>query len=282
MKNETDQNVINKKTNKWKYILVTVFLLLLITAALVFIYFTQETISDPTSEALIRWAAAQRLNKEPNDLTDEDFSKIKVLHFAELKLSPRGLPGVDYMLRELSEITLLKKFTNLEKLNFQNIRVKKNIPQWMRFLAKFGIINLDNKFKIDLNPLAKLSKLQVLDLKGCPIKSLRPLSKLTNLRMLDISETPVSDIEPLKNLTNLKQVLMLGCKNITDKQVEDLQKALPKLNIEFIQIMPNSAYWFKSHIVNMWELNDFLPEAETINPYEKKQEIQNAPDLDII
>ena len=57
--------------------------LLMIIAALVFIYVTQEEQEpDRNSETVIRNAAAAtlygetKIKKEPNDLTDEDFSKI--------------------------------------------------------------------------------------------------------------------------------------------------------------------------------------------------------------
>ncbi len=175
------------------------------------------------------------------------------------------------MNKEIKEITLLEKFSNLQKLSLANIRYK--IPKWMKFMAEHGIIDLEDRFDFDLSPIANLSNLEILDLKGCPIKSLKPLSKLKNLNMLDISNTPISDIEPLKKLTNLQQVMMLGCKNITDEQVEDLQKALPKLKIEFIQILPqNTPYMLKSPFRPMWKFEDYLPEAEIIDNVEKIKE----------
>ena len=48
----------------------------------------------------------------------------------------------------------------------------------------------------------------------------------------DLDDTQVIDLEPIRNLINLKQLFLRNCKNITDEQVEDLQKALPNLEIK--------------------------------------------------
>ncbi|MEJ2648206.1 MAG: hypothetical protein P8016_07355, partial [Sedimentisphaerales bacterium] len=79
MRNEAEQNITDKKLSWRKYKLAAVFMSLLITAALVSIYFTQEQKPDPASERVLRQAAAVQLknqthiDKDPNDLTDEDF-----------------------------------------------------------------------------------------------------------------------------------------------------------------------------------------------------------------
>ena len=269
-----NQYIILKTSSRRRYIFIIIIILLIITA-LFYIFFTQKSAYDPASEKIIREAAAKRLNKDPNDMTDEDFAKIKVLHFAEIKNYPGSIPvsgfAIVFKNKELTEISMIEKFTNLRKLSLANIRYK--IPKWMKFMAEFGIIDLEDRFDIDLSPIANLSYLEVLDLKDSQIKSIKPLSNLTNLRMLDISRTQVSDIEPLKNLTNLEQVLMIGCKNITDKQVEDLKKAFPKLKVEYIKTMPqNTPYVSNSRNISMFNFKDYLPEVEIIDPNERLNE----------
>ena len=238
--------------------------MLLVAAALFYVSLTQEPKTDVASEKLICEAAAKRLSKDPNDMTDEDYAKIKILHFAEIKHDNIGNSSmIVRMQKDIADISLLKKFTNLEKLNFSNIRRRYNVPSYMKILAGFGIVNLENRYAIDLSPLSSLKSLQTIDLNGCPIKNLDPLSKLTNLKMLDISDTLISDMEPLKKLTNLEQLLMMGCKNITDKQVEDLQKALPNLKIVYSQTMSkNTPVMFNLPYRPMWQFNDYLPEVE--------------------
>ena len=65
-----------KKQSGRKCTFITIALLLLIFAALVFILLTQEQKPDPASEKIIRQAVAEQFGKYPNDLTDEDFAKI--------------------------------------------------------------------------------------------------------------------------------------------------------------------------------------------------------------
>ena len=72
MKNDSD---IKRKSSRLYYIVLAV-VLLFITPALVFIYFTQDQTSDPASERIIRESAAARLGKNQNELSNEDFAKI--------------------------------------------------------------------------------------------------------------------------------------------------------------------------------------------------------------
>lgn len=60
-----------------RYIFAVPIILLLIAAALVFIYFTQDQRSDPASKRIIREAAAVRLGKNHNELSDEQVEELK-------------------------------------------------------------------------------------------------------------------------------------------------------------------------------------------------------------
>ncbi len=296
----------NKKLLNRKHTLAAVFLLFMITAALVFIYFTQESKPDPASEAIIRKVTAEQLLKEsigtknpilkwvaqqtkfdmkdPNELTDPDFAQITELIISEKKLN---------------DIKLLEKFTNLQELSLNSISFpEEHIGLCMTFLTKLGIIDLKKRFRIDLSPLENLSNLHQLFIIKTPIKDIKPLSGLVNLQELhiigitqvsdleslrllnelqilemqytqvsdleplkklinisfidlsgtaisnlepikglinlmdlNISKTMISNLEPIKNLKNLQRLYLRDCLNITDQQVEDLQKALPNLKI---------------------------------------------------
>jgi hypothetical protein len=104
---------IKKKFSQRKYIIASAFLLII--AALVFIYFTQEQKPDPVSEKVIREITALQHNKDPNELTDEDFARI-----VEIDLSNK----------KLSNIRLLEKFFNLRDLSLNNTIFPENeIPK---------------------------------------------------------------------------------------------------------------------------------------------------------
>jgi len=289
----------SKKTAKRRIFLTTGIFLILILAALVFSLLQSEIKPDLASAKTIREIAAKQLNKEPSELTDEDFAKISEFNLREkipAGIGPNGEHLFMYGLIELSDIRLLEKFVNLQKLNLNSIKCQ-NKSNVMKVLSKIGLTNLFQRKFIDLSPLMNLRNLQSLDLSqsevsdiqavsglinlqelnidntevsdlkpverltnlqnlsisNTMISDLKPLSNLTNLQRLWLPETevsdiesirnltnlqwlhlqgtPISDLEPLKNLINLKQLWLKDCNKITDEQIEDLQKALPNLEI---------------------------------------------------
>jgi Leucine-rich repeat (LRR) protein len=218
-----------KRSSRKKYIIPVVILLLII--ALFISFLKWKPIPNPSDEEEILEAAAKQLNKKPDDFTEEDFTKI-----TELTLGAEDLTadrGNVYIHIELSDLNLLKKFTNLKKLSLFGIHNPKSaIPKWMMFLANHGIVNLDKKFEVDLSPLKKLTNLEELELSFIPIRNIKPLSSLTNLKHLRISNTIsytqisnmpyeegviephgvsrseecVIDISPLHKLSNIEQL----------------------------------------------------------------------------
>lgn len=56
----------------------------------------------------------------------------------------------------------------------------------------------------DLTPLAQLTSLQTVTVKGGKIRDLKPLAGLTELEYLDLSNNEISDLTPLANLKKLK------------------------------------------------------------------------------
>ena len=228
MKTETENNNLNKKSSKRNYIIAAACFVLLAVIALVVASLNNKSKPDPESERIIREAVAGQLNKEPNQLTDKDyaiFSYVLISAFGGLEqddLSFLLIPEYEF-----SDIKLLDKFTNLQELDLYGIKyAESKIPQWVKILRKLGI-NIENRFVIDLKSLEGLSNLQTLRTKSASVKNLEPLSSLINLKFLDISNTYVTNLKPLKKLKNLEVLYIQNCPNITDKQVEELQKALP-------------------------------------------------------
>ena len=243
--------------SRQKYTLAAVIMSLLITSALVFIYFTQEPKSDPASESLIRRAATAYLNKDENELDDRDFAQITDFTFAMIDSNnSNGFIGssVIYPAIEISNIELLEKFVNLQSLNLGIISYPKDkIPRWMKLLAKIGFLDLNKRFTIDLSPIERLSYLKNLTLGGPSIRTIEPLAGLVNLNQLMLLNTQVSDLKPLKHLTYLRSLYLMGnsftslealkglenlrhlslrrCDNISEEQIEDLQNSLPNLKI---------------------------------------------------
>ncbi|MBN2590403.1 MAG: hypothetical protein JXA96_11120, partial [Sedimentisphaerales bacterium] len=125
-----------------------------------------------------------------------------------------------------------EKFVNLQELGFVGVRSsQENIPKWMKFLARYGIIDLTDRFYIDLKPIENLTNLKKINFTSSNINNIEPLAKLSKLENLSLMLTQVCDLEPLKKLKNLKELNISRCPNITDEQIDDLQKALPNLEI---------------------------------------------------
>jgi hypothetical protein len=167
----------NKKSFNRKYIISAAVILLLIIAASVFIIHVQEQ-PDPASEQIIREAAAITLRKDMNELTDNDFSKIIYLTLYN---------------KEISDIRLLEKFTNLKELRLGFIyHPPQNIPKWKKILSKLRIITLNEEFTIDLSPLKKLTNLKMIEIAGIPFKNINSLASLVNLEKLTLINTEIS------------------------------------------------------------------------------------------
>ena len=250
---EINKNV--KKKHSWKiYIFAIAAALLFIITALAFSLFQWKQKADYASEKVIREYVGKMIRKDPNNLTDEDFKKIEILGFPLSAASPISIINRNRNL-ELSDISLIEKFTNLNYLQLSNIKYPESkIPKLIKILEKFGIKSYREKYVIDLTPLEKLNNLQTLFINKTPVNNIKPLSNLYNLKNLTIRETWVSDLEPLRKLSNLeklnientnvtdleplsglknlKLLYIGGCKNISEKQIEDLKKALPELNIK--------------------------------------------------
>ena len=228
MKNETEQNINENKSSMRKYIIVASCFLLLVIVVLVTVFHRWESKSDPASERVIRNAAASefyrvtRIQKDPNELTDEDFAKITTMYLSTNMGSggnaywidiPTGKPLTTLKLGELCDIKLLKKFTNLQELSLIDITFpKKNIPAWMKVIAKCGLIDLDKRFSIDLKPIKNLTSLKSLNLDSSQISDITPIKEMINLKVLSLSMTQVSNLEPVKHLVNLEELLLYKCK----------------------------------------------------------------------
>lgn len=133
--------------------------------------------------------------------------------------------------RNLIDLRPLKKLTNLRMLDLSNsgFPVKHNIGGMSTI--GFVVSRSDSPFQ-DITPLSGLINLKELNLRFSRVSDLEPLRKLYSLEKLDISYTDISNLNPVKEFKNLKYLYIQDCENITDEQVEDLQKALPNLKIE--------------------------------------------------
>ena len=160
-----------------------------------------------------------------------------------LQINPVGFSEDDYAkvtkivlrvgyLSSFSDLEILRKFKNLEILGLDYIQFKeKKLTKREKLLGDLGFIKIDKSRLFDISPIGSLTKLHTLSLVELSFRNSEVLKNLTNLKELNLSRSNISDLEPLKTLKNLQTLKIQDCKNITDEQVEDLQKALPNLKI---------------------------------------------------
>ena len=198
-----DDEIIQKKCFRLKRKMAAVVCAIFLAAGLATVFFLLKSSYHSDSDIVIMQAAAKQLNKDPNELTNDDFAQI-----TQLNLSGK----------ELSDIRLLEKFINLQGLYMSGVKVPNSaLPKWKLILKKLHLINKsDNKF-IDFKPLAKLTSLENLTLSYTEIDDIEPLSGLNNIRELNLTRTRISDFNPLIKFKNLESLC------VSDTQFNDLK-----------------------------------------------------------
>ena len=212
----------------------------------------------PTRDVdIVREAVARQLGKKPEDLTDEDYRKVQELSLFGGQISslelPKGLTslqGLDLSNTRVSNLEPLKDLASLQRLDLDNTKVSNLEPlkglsslqrldlvgtkvsnlEPLKGLASLQGLYLYNTKVSNLEPLKNLASLQSLNLGITEVSNLEPLKGLISLQRLNLSNTEVSNLEPLKGLTSLQE-LSLSYTKVSKKQVAELQKALPKVEI---------------------------------------------------
>jgi internalin A len=129
----------------------------------------------------------------------------------------------------ISNIEPLKGLNNLESLSLHNNQVSDLKP--LKGLTNLLRLYLSTTQVSDLEPIRGLTRLQTLYLSNTQVSDLKPLKELINLQSLRLENTPIYNLEPLRELKYLRYLHISKCSNISDEQVKELQKALPKLEI---------------------------------------------------
>jgi Leucine-rich repeat (LRR) protein len=208
-------------------------------------------------EDIIREAIARQLGKKPDELTEDDYSKIKELDlsFSEISdLEPingiRSLQWINLNNTKVIDLEPIKGLRSLKELYLNDTQVSNLEPikglsslQWLyinntqvsdlepiKGLGNLQELALIRTHVSDLAPIKGLSSLKELYLSGTKVSDLEPIKGLSGLKRLHLSYTKIRDLEPIKGLSSLQGLSLRGTK-VTKKQVNELQKELPELTI---------------------------------------------------
>jgi serine/threonine protein kinase len=164
-------------------------------------------------------------------------TNITELALTEYELTNANIEPLKYMTNlttlsltetQISDIVPLAGLTNLQVLVLGANQISDISP--LAGLTNLWWLDLQSSPISDITPLVELTNLQVLVLQSTLIDDVTPLVGLTNLLMLDLQSTPISDVTPLEGLTNLRWLYIFD-NNLTQKQLDDLQVALPNCYI---------------------------------------------------
>ena len=131
---------------------------------------------------------------------------------------------------EMKNYDALASLPDLRQLGLGRTTI--NDPAFLAKLSNLRMLNLRGLRNItDFSSLAQLTNLQNLDISATQLSDIKLLEGLTKLQYLNLNSTKIKDIAPLKNLISLQELHLQDCENISDRQIEDLQKNLPELKI---------------------------------------------------
>ena len=88
------------------------------------------------------------------------------------------------------------------------------------------------RFLLGLEEVTKLTQLESLKLHGNRLTEVTPLAKCGQLTYLHLGNNQLTDLSPLAKLTMLEQLHLNNNPNLTQIEVDKLQKALPKCEIK--------------------------------------------------
>ncbi len=146
-------------------------------------------------DKIINAVIAEKLGKDPQDLTEKDYEVISDLDLAGKKIS---------------DIKRLKKCVNLKILDMEGAGISDISP--LSQLLQLERLNLNNNQIKDISSLRDMVNLTVLSLYDNNIDDISPLRNLTQLMSLYLSKNQVQDISPLENLVNLTELSLYGNK----------------------------------------------------------------------
>ncbi|MFI4911408.1 MAG: P-loop NTPase fold protein [Sedimentisphaeraceae bacterium JB056] len=200
---------------------------------------TNKIESSGNDDAILE-SIGEKLNKDPKEITEEDYSKIEDLDLSCIDTPDisflENLNNLKYLTLEenrVSDISCLKNLTQLEQLFLCDTQVS-NISALKKTITLQGLW-LDNSLVKDISVLKNLKKLQILSLSNTSIKDFSVIENLINLERLYLSSIHIENISFVKKLKKLKW-LNLSSSKITDLADISSINTLIKLSLSKTEI----------------------------------------------
>ena len=122
---------------------------------------------------------------------------------------------------------------DLEKVEYIGINAQlTEVPKGLEMLTKLKTLSLENNKLTDVKGLEKLTQLTKLYLGKNQLTDVKGLEKLIRLTQLSLENNRLTDVKGIEKLTQLTWLDLRGNPNLTKAQIDQLQKALPRCDIQ--------------------------------------------------
>lgn len=203
----------------------------------------------------------EKLDVSWNGLSDVSFLE-KLTHLKEFLLGRAIIfAPVDYIMNNISDISVIKDMKNLETVDLDGLDIKElDVLKEMRKLKKLVLAN--NRIS-SIDCLKDCVELEYLDIRNNQLKDITPLERLIMLEYLYLSENGIDNIDALKNLTELKE---LNLNNNFTHSVEALIgiTKLRKLMLDNNKLEEISALANMTSLEELTLTNNFLVEIDVL------------------
>jgi len=200
--------------------------------------------TDEALESIVR----EELGKTEGDITVAEAEAV-----TELDLQ---LPGTDWSIPRISDLSDLKYFPNLTSLNLSWAMNKQGGVDLapLSALTKLENLALACTMVKDIQPLSRLINMKDLQLWGMrDIMDISPLASMTELEKLWISDNLISDLSPLSGMTKLTAL------TIEDNMISDVSPLVALSSLKCLKLAGNPVkdYTPLSNIFTGLEERDF-------------------------
>lgn len=196
-------------------------------------------------------------------------TELKISTFEEEVTKIRELVNVNN--KNISDISGIEYFTNLEKVNLNDNKISNITP--LQNLGKLEEVLLDGNQLKSMEVIGSLTNLKVLDLGHNEleieqVEELKNLSKLEELSLDYIKTEKVIDISAIFELENLQKLDLTGNLWITQDNLRDIYKLDKLKKLELSACSNITDLTPISRMTNLTELNMNDCKVETLAPLE--------------
>ncbi|RFU61292.1 leucine-rich repeat domain-containing protein [Peribacillus glennii] len=222
---------------KQKIFITTITLIVLFFGIQLNVLSASKTIN--ITDSYLNKEVRRLLNKKTGALTQVDILKLNALGIPK---NTKSLKGLEYA-------------KNLELLDFYQVNASKIDMRPVSKLSKLQVLSMSESNITEINFVRNLKNLQHLELADNKVKDISAISKLSNIRYLDISKNEIGNITPLKNLNKLETLQMdsnyiinlaplmnlkrLDIVHMADNKIDSITP-LKNLNITFANLENNN------------------------------------------